>query len=254
MWVYLSFSIELPRVCSPLLVVNNANRKRRLVINLKYLNRFVLKEEFKYEDIRTLLSIGDYMTSFDLKSGYHHIDIHKDSQEFLGFEWKGRYFVFTVLPFGLSSACYVFTKVLRPLVKYWRAQGIRVVLYIDDGIALASSVEEGLVVSKVVQRTLGNAGFVCHPDKSCWAPVQVGVWLGFNIDLSNGIIAVPEDKVTSLKQHLLDLSQNQSQSVPARALAGVIGRIISMGLGIVGSEPVVCMRCWRVGGLGQIQS
>ena len=32
---------------------------------------------FKYEDLRTVLSMfnrGDYVITFDLKSGYHHVD------------------------------------------------------------------------------------------------------------------------------------------------------------------------------------
>ena len=65
-----------------------------------------------------------YMFSFDLKSGYHHIDIAQEHQTFLGFSWRapdsinGVFYVFTVLPFGLTSAPYVFTKVLKPLEKY----------------------------------------------------------------------------------------------------------------------------------------
>lgn len=40
-------------VCSPLVVVENKTGKKRLVINLKYLNRF------KYEDMRTALMYFD---------------------------------------------------------------------------------------------------------------------------------------------------------------------------------------------------
>lgn len=43
----------------------------------------------------------EYLCTFDLKSGYHHIDIHINSQMYLGCEWKGKHYVFTVLPFGL---------------------------------------------------------------------------------------------------------------------------------------------------------
>jgi len=68
------------------------------------------------------------------------VDIHVDSQAYLGFSWGDgvhrKFFVFRVLPFGLATACYVFTKLLRPLVKRWRAMGIRVILYIDDGIIM----------------------------------------------------------------------------------------------------------------------
>ena len=72
-----------------------------------------METKFKYEDLRTanlLFERGDYMFSFDLKSGYHHVDIADVHQKFLGIEWCGVYYVFTVLPFGLSTACYVFTK------------------------------------------------------------------------------------------------------------------------------------------------
>jgi len=61
------------------------------------------------------------MMTFDLKRGYHHIEIHPDHLRFLAFAWKFpgeasiRYFVFTVLPFGLSSAPYIFTKCLSRL-------------------------------------------------------------------------------------------------------------------------------------------
>ena len=79
------------------------------------------------------------MISFDLKSGYHHVDIHPESQTFLGFAWKGTkdqsfiYYVFTVLPFGLSSAPYIFTKCLKPLEKHRRMQGINIAICLDDG-------------------------------------------------------------------------------------------------------------------------
>ena len=43
-----------------------------------------------YEDIRIdmlLFQKGDYVFSFDLKSGYHHIDIFEPYRQFLGFCW-----------------------------------------------------------------------------------------------------------------------------------------------------------------------
>lgn len=71
---------SVPHVCSPLSLVENATSKKRLVINLRYLhvNRHLWKQSCKYEDLRTAMlyfNAGDYMFSFDLKSGYHHIDI-----------------------------------------------------------------------------------------------------------------------------------------------------------------------------------
>ena len=42
--------------------------------------------------------------------------------------------MFAVLPFGLSTACYIFTKLMRPLVGFWRGRGLKAIDYLDDGI------------------------------------------------------------------------------------------------------------------------
>ena len=69
------------------------------------------------------------MFKFDRKSGYHHIDINETFQTYLGFsrkiDGKVRHFVFTVLPSGLSSVPFLFKKIVRPLVKYWRKHLIK---------------------------------------------------------------------------------------------------------------------------------
>ena len=45
--------IEWPQACSPVSVVDNSKGKKRLVLNLHYLNQFLLKEKFEYEDLHT---------------------------------------------------------------------------------------------------------------------------------------------------------------------------------------------------------
>ena len=87
------------------------------------MNQFILMTKFKYEGLNIvpqLFGKGDYFFTFDLKSGYHPVDIHEDCWPYLGFSWgtgsSMKWFTFKVLPFGLASACYVFTKLLRPLV------------------------------------------------------------------------------------------------------------------------------------------
>ena len=64
-----------------------------------------------------------FMFSFHLKSGYHHIERFGGHQTYLGFSWKHgssnftKFYVFTVLPFGLSSAPNIFTKTSLSLWK-----------------------------------------------------------------------------------------------------------------------------------------
>ena len=162
-------STECPAVCSPLSVVRNAKGKLRLVLDLRYVNQFLPKQKFKYEGLDLVVQMfekEDYFFTFDLKSGYHHVDIHEDFWKYLGFSWMRDghrcFYMFKVLPFGLASACYVFTKLLRPLVKKWRGSGMRAIVYIDDGIVAAKCKAECAAVRDVVVRDLRKAGFILN--------------------------------------------------------------------------------------------
>ena len=99
-----------PRVVNSLTVSVQANGKKRLILDLRCVNKFLRKMHVKYEDWKTAMSYfarGAYMFSFDLKSGYHHVEIFEGHQTYLGFSWKHsnsnqvKFYVFTVLPFGL---------------------------------------------------------------------------------------------------------------------------------------------------------
>ena len=112
-----------PHVVYPLSVSIQSTGKKRLILDLRHVNFHVWKEKFKFEDIRmarNYLPYDQFMFKFYLKSGYHHLDILQEHQTFLGISWVingiRKYFVFIVVPFGLSSAPYIFSKVVRVLV------------------------------------------------------------------------------------------------------------------------------------------
>ena len=85
-----------------------------------------------------------------------------------------------------------------------------------------------LEASTLVQSTLIQAGFVANVKKSIWKPTQRLQWLGFVIDLSQGLIEVPRDRLTAVACKL----QRVCQLKPAKQLASVVGSIISMDLAI----------------------
>jgi hypothetical protein len=95
-----------PEVMNPLTVAINVKGKKRLVLDLREVNPFLWKEKIKFDDWKVAqeyLDIGGYMYCFDLKSGYHHIEIHEDYHKYLGFArtvyGNKQYYVFTVLPY-----------------------------------------------------------------------------------------------------------------------------------------------------------
>ena len=244
---------QVPSVCSPLSVVTSAAGKKRLVHDLRHVNLFLWKERFKYEDMRTaleMIEVGDYMVSFDLKAGYHHIDIHRDHWQYLGFSWEHdgakKYYVFKVLPFGLSTACYVFTKVMRQLVKKWRGMGIRIVVYIDDGIAFASTAKEASRVAQLIREDLEAAGWILNREKTRLEPFRTGIWLGLELNLSDGVLSVPGYRVKKLTESLEKLVKeaNDGKIVGVRALASTVGQIISMKLAVGNIVRLMTRECY----------
>ena len=135
-----------------------------------------------------------------------------------------------VLPFGLSSAPYVFTKMMHLLVRLWRSKGIKAIVYLDDGIFSSRNERSAKASSEWVRDTLDKAGWVCNESKSVWVPTHELVWLGFNLNLSEGSISVPERKVKAL-QHSLKVAIGTS-SLVAKTVASLIGKIVSMSLAL----------------------
>ncbi len=222
---------EKPRVVNPLTVATNSS-KSRLVLDLKNVNAFVKTQKFKIEDFRTLkpfLKRNGYMIRFDLKSGYHHVAMNPSQWKYLGFEWQGQYYVFTVLPFGLASAPYIFTKIMRVWVKKWRAIGIPFVLYIDDGIAVLESSEACVWASGVIQSDLLRAGLFTAGEKCVWCPTQVLVWIGLLINLLRFEVCIPDGRVSKALKAINRILYAGGRT-SARGLASAVGQIVSMSV------------------------
>ena len=113
---------EAPVIINPLSVSVQKSGKKRLILDLRHVNQFLYKCRFRCEDLsiaKEVLNPGDFMFTFDLKSGYHHVEIFPEHRKYLSFAWtfssgRTRFFQFSVLPFGLTSAPYLFTKLLKP--------------------------------------------------------------------------------------------------------------------------------------------
>ena len=178
---------QKPLVVNPLSVAIQPCGKKRLILDLRHVNKCLDKQRVKYEDWKFALAYftkGSYMFSFDLKSGYHHVEISQEYQTYLGFSWEASdsgdeiFYVFTVLPFGLSTAPYVFTKLLKPLEKHWRLQGISLAIFLDDGWGTVQDREDCRATALAIRNDLGSAGFIVNDEKSVWEPTQVLNWLG----------------------------------------------------------------------------
>ena len=222
-----------PKVVNPLSVAINSHGKKRLILDLRYVNNHLYKDKIKFDDWKCfenyLKASEGYLFKFDLKNGYHHVDIYHSHQTYLGFSWEfngiTKYFVFTVLPFGLTSAPFVFTKIVRPLVKYWRGHAVKIACFLDDGLGIGYQYNEALRCSKFVKSSLINSGFVPNDTKSIWIPCQNIIWLGIEIDINNNMLKITSHRITSILNKIERLTNKIY--ISARELSQLAGKIVS---------------------------
>jgi hypothetical protein len=223
-----------PWICSPLnMIPKTTPGKFRLLLDLRFLNTFLRKLKFKYESVRDAafaFKENDYMFNIDMESGYWHLGMNQGDWKYLGFEWGGKYYVFKVLPFGLSVACWAFTKLTRVAVKALRAEGIRLIHLLDDMGFAAQGFEAATALVVRVVDFLQNLGFVINFGKSMMTPAQLMRFLGFLIDSVKGLFLVPEDKKEKLMSNLKNLVE--SAHTRARVLFSVGGQLLSMQLAL----------------------
>jgi hypothetical protein len=226
-----------PLCVNPLSVSVQQNGKKRLILDLRHVNKCLLKQKVKYEDWKVALAYfakDAYMFSFDLKSGYHHVEISEQHQTFLGFSWRKPdfngevFYVFTVLPFGLSTAPYIFTKLLKPLEKHWRSQGICIAIFLYDGWGTVQDHQDCHITAQAVKKDLASAGFITIDEKSVWVPTQVLNWLGSTWNLVLGTLKIVQRRTTKILYTIEQIIDGEFV-VSARNLASFIGQIISTG-------------------------
>ena len=99
----------------------------------------------------------------------------------------------------MCSAPYVFTKVLRQLVKYWRGRGHLTLMYLNDGLGGDTSFESAKSLSDTVRQDIVSSGFTPNDDKSVWQPTQKLVFLATLLDFELKV-SVKENEVPTQKK------------------------------------------------------
>jgi hypothetical protein len=132
----------------------------------------------------------------------------------------------------LSTASFIFSKLVRKIIKFWRSKHLKVVAYLDDGIGEAETFENAYKDSKSIQVDLSKFGFIIAEEKCQWVPVQNLVWLGLEWDMKEGKLRVTQECVDKIlrciESLVLQIKQHSFRLVSVKFLASIIGQIISI--------------------------
>ena len=123
----------------------------------------------------------------------------------------------------LSSAPWVFTKTLRPVVTLLRELGLRMVVYIDDILVMAKSEAQLKDHVRCLVYLLENLGYIINYKNSVLTPTKQLEFLGFILDSDSAELRLPTDKVKKIRP---DAQKLQKQSpTTARELSRFIGKL-----------------------------
>lgn len=214
---------------SSVFLVPKPNGDKRFILNLKNLNNFIKSVHFKMEDLRTaikLISPGFYLATIDLQDAYFLVPIHPNHKKYLRFEFQHRVYEFNCLPFGLSSAPLVFTKIMKPVMEHLRLHGYISTIYLDDILLIGRSYTECVENVNVTRQLLNNLGFLINLKKSSMEPKTSCKFLGFILDTKQFCVKLPQEKRKRIKKEIETIRNTKSCKI--RVFAKFIGLLISV--------------------------
>ncbi|XP_053149582.1 uncharacterized protein LOC128344105 [Hemicordylus capensis] len=231
-------------VYSILFLVPKKTTEWRAILDLKFVNCFLKGRHFRMETLRSILMAlqeGDYLASIDLKEAYLHVPIHPLDRRFLRFAYAGVHYQYRALPFGLSTAPRVFTKIMVALVAHLRTRGIHLYPFLDDLLIRSPSWDKGLLDIRETLAVLASHGFLVNRKKSSLVPSNVIQHLGTIIDVS-GDGPSHRRKETKVACHLLQAagsnSGTNSVSLPLTGPDGFHDRDCALGAFLFSSSTV----------------
>ena len=117
-------------------LVPKTDGSQRLILNLKALNRYVIYHRFKMKNLnraRKLMSGNRSMRFIDLEEAYYSVPIAQVSRKYLRFMFDGFTYEFACTPFDLSSAPYIFARLMKVVFSLISGiKGVMTVVYLDD--------------------------------------------------------------------------------------------------------------------------
>jgi Reverse transcriptase (RNA-dependent DNA polymerase) len=204
-------------------------------LDMRPVNDHVVKEHFKMEGLHTvrqLLRRDDWLTTVDITDAYPHLAVAPSHRRFMRFVWRGVHFEYAAMCFGLTSAPRLWTKLMRPVVTYLRAQGVRLVVYLDDLCILARSREESVRHTQMVVDLFAQLGLLLSP-KSALEPSRAREFLGMTVDSHRMMLRVPPAKVQAVHKAVrATLRGAATGSLTVRQLAGLLGKLNAVGAAV----------------------
>lgn len=184
-------------------------------VKLQYPTVFTLVKRIKEVGAKCL------MYKKDLHKAFSQIPICPSAYRYTGFEWKGKYYFYKMMPQGLTIACLACQRTTDCITHIHNGYGYYLCNYIDD---LAGAEHESVAQDAYLQlgETLAQVGLVESPEKAV-EPTDEMEFLGNLLNSRKMTIGV----IPSRKIELIEEMKKwgHSSHITRRQLESVIGKL-----------------------------
>lgn len=216
---------------STLFLVPKKNGELRPVINLRPLNRYLVKKHFKMDTLSKIINLvkpNDWAFSIDLSDAYMHIPIFPKHRKYLRFAFQGKCYQWKVMCFGPTVAPRVFTKIVSVVAAHLRTQNIRLAVYLDDWLCLNQIHQHLLKDQYVCLNLLIKLGFLVNLEKSNLIPQQIITYIGAVFNLKLGLILPTEERFLKIQNAILDLVNGKNKAQNFLHLLGLMASCLEL--------------------------
>lgn len=145
----------------------SGKRKWRIVVDYRKLNEKTVDDRYPIPNITDILDkLGrcNYFSTLDLASGFHQIEMDKNSIPKTAFNVEHGHFEYLKMPFGLKNAPATFQRLMDNVLK--DLQGKICLVYMDDIIIFSTSLQEHIANLKLIFDKLRQSRLKIQLDKS----------------------------------------------------------------------------------------
>lgn len=181
---------------NPLEVVVKGKDDFRIVIDMRKPNEAIQRAHYPLPEMSKFhrqLKGARYFTKLDLKSAFHHIELHPDSRNITTFMTPRGPRRFTRLLFGVNTAPEIFQKEMEKMLLGCKG----VIVFIDDILIFGETLEELHKRVSEILKILVSKNLTLNKSKCVYDQEEVQ-FLGYKID-KNGFKPA-DDKVAAIRE------------------------------------------------------
>jgi hypothetical protein len=223
------------KFASPMFVIKKPKKLKdaiqewRKIHDLRTVNAEMIDIHFRMQGpdtVQELAQPGDWATSLDISSAFHHVRVSDELRPFLCFRFRDRYFAYQGLPFGAKHSPRMFTLALGFGLKYVRANWkVRVISYMDDILLLHQNKDTLELATLQIALYLRCLRWTLSPKKCEFIPAPVIKFLGWQWCFRTMTLRMDRgarDVRLRLVKWCLKLVETNG-SISCKKLGGVIG-------------------------------